>query len=247
MLRNAANVFIYDNSVNPQINPSELPKHWIYIRDNNNSGLSVAYNRAAQYAKENGYEWLLLTDQDTTFPENALEKYLEGIRLYPEDELFCPIVLRDKERMMSPCRCYKYLFYFNPYKKFGDSIDISKYSIINSGMMINIKAFLSVDGYDEKVFLDFSDFQFLERFRKKQKKARIVGVRCQQSFSNEDQEGQEKIGRFRLFCKSIKNFKPKNKIDKFWIHCIVIKRALGLSIASRSFEPFNIMFKTYMK
>ena len=55
-------IFAYDNSPTPQ---EVNVKNVIYVHDSQNSGLGVAYNKAAQYAKCEHFEWLLLLDQET--------------------------------------------------------------------------------------------------------------------------------------------------------------------------------------
>lgn len=58
--------YIIDNSLYSQI--VQDSNVIFYSHHPDNPGVSFAYNEAAKYAKENGYGWMLLLDQDTHFP-----------------------------------------------------------------------------------------------------------------------------------------------------------------------------------
>ena len=63
---NEETIFVYDNSpISQEVHGENI----VYIHDSQNGGLSVAYNKAAQYARCNRFDWLLLLDQDTTFQD----------------------------------------------------------------------------------------------------------------------------------------------------------------------------------
>src|ERR1700743_364915 len=65
-------LLIYDNS--PEYNPDSVSgfPNWkiTYMADTSNSGVSKAYNCAASLALASKKQWLLLFDQDTSFPLN---------------------------------------------------------------------------------------------------------------------------------------------------------------------------------
>ena len=246
-LKGLSHVYIYDNSQIVKTNTKLIPNSWIYKSDPTNKGLSYAYNKVAKYAKQNGFEWLVLTDQDTLFSSQAYDIYEKSIIEYTEEKLFCPLVRMNNQHLMSPFLCRHYIGRANLNIKENMRIDISKYSIINSGMMINIDTFLSVGGYNERVFLDFSDCQFIEKLSKKIKYARIIDILCIQSFSNLDLDNGEKLKRFELFCKSLKYYTPLKKIDNFWLFMVVLKRACSVSYSLRSLRPLVIMFNKYIK
>ena len=64
--------YIIDNSLYSQI--VQDSNVIFYSHHPDNPGVSFAYNEAAKYAKENGYEWMLLLDQDTHFPNGILQE-----------------------------------------------------------------------------------------------------------------------------------------------------------------------------
>jgi GT2 family glycosyltransferase len=67
-----------------------------------NPGVSRAYLEGARVAAERGKRWLLLLDQDTCFPSEAITVYADALRRYPTEVLFAP-VLRAGARIVSPC------------------------------------------------------------------------------------------------------------------------------------------------
>lgn len=244
VIHNVNNTFIYDNSTDILLNKNSSTSKG-YFHDSYNSGLSKAYNFAAKYAKDKGYKWILLTDQDTFFPENAIEIYYNAIENNPDIKLFLPRVKIGNGGFMSPVKSIHYFSKIAMQCPLG-IINPEKYSIINSGLCINIDAFFKVGGYNEKVWLDFADIQFIERFANKYDKAYVLDLECIQSFSNEEQDISQKINRYKLFCNSIKHYESTNRFNKFWIFCIVLKRALSLSRQSKSFKPFSIFAKYYI-
>ena len=120
-----------------------------------NSGLGVAYNKAAQYAKCEHFEWLLLLDQDTIFSYKAMDIYMKSIMDYPYIKMFVPIHQIADGRYISPARYICKGSHPIHTMKSG----LLKFKVaapINSGVMVNVDAFYKAGGYDEKVILDFS-------------------------------------------------------------------------------------------
>lgn len=241
-----AEVYIHDNSPLPQHQASEFPVSWKYVPDTTNPGLSKAYNAAATYARQQGYPWILLMDQDTEFPAGILEEYLQTILAYPDIKLIVPVVRVSDTKFMSPVRVHCQMARLATHVPTG-IIDMRAYSPINSGMAIEVKAFLSVNGYNEKVRLDFSDYQFIERFRQKYAECYVLTSVCQQEFSDIVQTSRQKIDRFILFCDSLANCDKHGMIDKMCYFIAVSKRMLSLSLRTMSLKPAAIFVRYYMK
>ena len=239
-------VLIYDNSPNPLHKAVDFPAHWIYISDTSNPGLSKAYNTAATFAKINGFEWLILTDQDTILPKTLLSTYKNAIHSEPNIKLFAPLIKEKTGLYLSPVPINHYITKLTNIPVKGN-INLSKYTLINSGLCINVEAFLSVGGYNESVFLDYSDIQFISNFSKKYDKGFIVNLIGYQNFSNTEHNINEKIRRFKLFCQSIKGFCADKNSDHKWIKYIVLKRALSLSFQAKNISPIKIFFNHYLK
>jgi hypothetical protein len=69
---------------------------------------------------------------------------------------------------------------------------------INSGLLVSVKSFTKAGGYDEPVWLDFSDIRFIEKYRKHYKTFYVMpDLVCRQNYSGLDTD-PEKV--FRRFC-----------------------------------------------
>ena len=75
-------LYVIDNTEGYN-NKNRLPKtkKINYIFNNENVGVAKALNIGAKKAIENGYEWLLTMDQDTTFKPGVMNKMKEYILL----------------------------------------------------------------------------------------------------------------------------------------------------------------------
>lgn len=233
--------FVYDNS---QCRQSTLEKVY-YVHDAGNSGVSSAYNQAAQYAKENGFQWLLLSDQDTSYPEAVLEKYAYVIRNYPDIKLIAPKVRTHKGVLLSPCR------YTHKRGKCLPSIESGKLlmnglSVINSGMMVNVDTFVSAGGYNEKVPLDLSDHQFIERYKRKERFFLVLDAEILQDFSNEETNADKLYKRFRIFADAVKNCERTNIIDSVDYFVLIFRRAIKLTIRTKQIRFIKYFVNTYI-
>lgn len=245
LLSEKTDAYIYDNS--PLTQPTNyLPANWIYISDPSNPGLSVAYNKAAGYARANGYEWLLISDQDTIYPPNALELYRMYIGTHLSTRMFIPKVKITDNTYLSPVRSRLYFARTSHQLPPSEEINLNKYAVINSGILVTTDSFISCGGYNEKVFLDFSDFQFIERFEKLYKSAFVTDIVCQQDFSDSSDRREKKIRRFETFCQSLRGYECTDKKNIVFIHLTVLRRAIALSVKIRSLIPIKIFLRRYI-
>lgn len=197
-------IFIYDNSPESAISDNFKFNHrFVYHHDPTNKGVSHAYNFAAQYAMENGFDWLILFDQDTEISEEYYPQLKSAITKYPHIKVFTPIV-KYNDGIMSPRKCH----YFRPlpqYLEVGIN-SLEKVAIINSGLAISVKAFIDCGGYNEDLKLDLSDYQFIERLQKTIKNFYLLPAELYQDFSNNETDNEKLFRRFVTYCDSIKNY-----------------------------------------
>ncbi|WP_302585460.1 glycosyltransferase [uncultured Alistipes sp.] len=237
-------VLIVENSPQPLNSKADLPASWHYVSFPDNPGLGAAYNYTADFARQHGYDWILLTDQDTAFPPGILEQYRSAVERHPSVKLFCPQVSIGPDRFMSPVPMNRYRCNIQRTAPTGE-ISLSAYSVINSGMLIHVETFIQAGGYRPEVHLDFADFQFIERFRKVSPKAFVIDAVCQQEFSNEVQTREQKLSRYRLFCQSLRNFVCDDCKNQKYLHRIVFRRACSLAVSEKTFRPFRIFYTDY--
>jgi GT2 family glycosyltransferase len=233
--------FIYDNS---PLQQSTLERVH-YIHDDRNLGLSCAYNQAAQFAKKNGFEWLLLSDQDTNYPNNILKKYIYVIQNYLAIKLIVPKVRTRRGFLLSPCR------YVHKRGKYLKSIESGKLSfnhlsVINSGMMIRVDAFINAGGYNEKVPLDLSDHQFIERYKRKEQFFWVLDAEVLQDFSNEETNADKLYDRFRAFVSAVKNCERTNVMDSIDYFMLVFKRAMKLTLRTKQIRFIKHLIFAYL-
>ncbi len=175
-LRNAAeaggynlNLVVYNNS--PQVNITDHIDQYndwfkiIVINDFENSGVGKAYNEGYKIACDLNKNWLLLLDQDTNLPVNCLDAYRLAINQYPGESLFAPVMLTPDDKIISPGN-FKWMKGYYA-KKVDYGINYLKgHSLINSGLCISVDAFLKNGGYNNLIKLDYSDHDFIYRFKK---------------------------------------------------------------------------------
>lgn len=245
LLSEEEDVYIYDNSPVAQLT-NNLPANWIYVSDPSNPGLSTAYNNAAGYASRNGYDWLLISDQDTIYPPDALDRYRWYIGKYLSSRMFITKVKISDNNYLSPVRSRLYFARTSHKLPPLEEINLNKYAVINSGILVTTDSFLSCGGYNDNVFLDFSDFQFIERFGNLYKTAYVTDIICQQDFSNISDTTEKKLDRFELFCLSLKGYECIKKTNIIFIHMAVLRRAIALSIKIKSLKPIKIFLSRYI-
>lgn len=238
-------LFVYDNSPRLVHDQGFGCLDVRYVSDLSNPGLSYAYNRAAEYALARGFRWLLITDQDTCFCQGLLNQYIEQINLHPDQVLFVPRMSVSSTHFMSPVR--KRFFGNRLERRVPDQVvRFDHYAPINSGMMVSVDAFLRVGGYNERVPLDFSDFQFADRLAQFYPTFFVLDAVCQQEFSNEVQSKEQKLARFVLYCRGAKACKKRGLVDFFSYFCVVARRAVGLAVRTRSFVPLRTFLAHYL-
>ncbi len=231
-------VFIYDNSPYPQETKNYPDLHFFYTHDPENPGVSKAYNSGAAYAHRNEKEWILILDQDTTLPEAIFLDYERAIRKYPEIKLFAPILKLANGKIFSPC---KYRFKRGFHLK-GVTAGLSSFknmSPVNSGMLINTTSFFEAGGYNNAVKLDFSDFQFIERFRKVQSNWCIIDVVCEQDFSDDEVSFASQLNRFRYYCEGALHSSKDGMWDWLQYGIVVFIRGTRLTLRYKRLDFFG--------
>lgn len=238
-------VFVYDNSPTAQ-QLKEYPNlNLTYVHDPKNSGVSKAYNAGAENAKKTKKKWLLLLDQDTTLPANILSHYNEAVTNHPEIHLIVPILKLTDGKIFSPCS-YKYKrgFYLNEIQPGIRSL--KSLAPVNSGICVRLDTFFVVGGYNENVKLDFSDFQFIERFRKKNSDFVVLNVSCQQDFSDDEVSFMGQATRFRFYCEGARYIEKEGLVDWLQYNMVVFVRALKLTVRYRRISFINTYFNTFL-
>jgi rhamnosyltransferase len=192
------NLFVYDNSKVSGIIPSQNQWKIQYQHDPSNPGVSKAYNQAYEWAKSHGKKWLLLADQDTTFPMDAFAQYRVSLAAFPQCLIFAPTLV-DQKGLLSPFRrrvaSGRRLNHVAP-----GLHPLTQLQAVNSGLMVSTALFGAAGGYDERLRLDFSDFEFFRRIAKQTSHLAVVNVSCEHQHSSSRSANLDAaITRFRSY------------------------------------------------
>lgn len=143
-------LYILDNTEIPIIEITDSLKSFpntIYLHDGENKGIAARLNQVSNLASNEGYDWLLTMDQDSSFGENTFINYLNCLTSFEK---------KDKVSM----------FGTNHVKEAGD-VDICNAvnvnHLITSGSVLNLRLVNETGGFDEKLFIDEVDFEYCLR------------------------------------------------------------------------------------
>ena len=159
-------VYIIDNS---NIDNSELSskiKNAEYIPLMENTGIAYALNRGFEKAISDGYDWIMTMDQDSSWNEDELDKYL----LWTED-----VVSKDsKIASLAPTHYLKHTSLLG--KLFFQTVGrlLAKTTkpeteyvdrVICSANIVSVNVWKELGGFNERLFIDEVDFEFCYRLR----------------------------------------------------------------------------------
>lgn len=196
-------LLVYDNSPTIAAVPGELPEseNWTvtYRHDPTNPGVSAGYRAGAILARALGKRWLLFLDQDTQFTDDALSRYADAMNRYPGATLVCPI-LRAGALVISPCS-YRWKRGRQLPNLRAGRLEFAGVSVLNSGMCVTVDAYERAGGHDLAVPLDFSDHDFITRFRRDAREFVVVDTVAEHGFSGTALQSAEAARRrFRSYC-----------------------------------------------
>lgn len=237
-------LFVYDNSPYKQMTSIPVAA---YIHDLSNSGLSKAYNQACQFAQAEGYQWLLLLDEDTFFPSHSLDAYKKAIKEHPAITLIAPRHKVSNGLYLSPTPYWMKTSALQAYAPTG-IISLKKYGIINSGMLVSTESFINVGGYEEKVWLDFSDVCFIEKYKKAYTSLFILpDIVCHQAFSGIDDHPERIFKRFCIYLECARNYpKPHIINDAIALAITTMIPVIYRTIKDKTFKYIIAYWKYYI-
>jgi GT2 family glycosyltransferase len=168
-------VLLFDNGPRPS-GPAGLFAEEVYVSAPENAGLVHAYNAGLKMAMEEGFEWLLTLDQDTSLPEEFLAELARGIALVEGDPQVAAIVpqMRGAGRALSPYRFRWGAFpVYIPRGSTGVP-DCTIYSL-NSASLLRVSALRQIGGYDPRFWLDASDHAIFHTLAAHGKRVYVAG------------------------------------------------------------------------
>lgn len=221
--------YIHDNSAIPDPTLQKGIKDIEYVYSSQNIGLSAAYNAAALRAKKQNFEWVLLLDQDTQLPNNFLQSYVEAISKNKERySVFAPKIKELGGAALSPIQRWKKNQWPNCIE---GEVPIKPYLLINSCLCIKTQTYLNCEGYNEKVWLDFSDLQFIQRLQRNGiDRFYLLPCQCTQDFSKNEQNIEKLKRRFDIYIQCAKHCENFGLADWVFRQYAILSHTLALSI-----------------
>ena len=243
IVRNGIQAFVvYDNSPSSyQQDMSLIPSGAYYYRDMNNGGLSKAYNYGAETAEKYGYNWVLLLDQDTNFPQGSLEAYQQFLC---KNSLLVPNVVLKNGGAFSPC--IPMWTKRAPTHLDEGEYSLFSYNVINSGCCLPVDIFREAGGYKQDVRLDFSDFQFQRRLRKVKPLFYVIPLTAVQDFSNDETRPEKLIQRYLLYLDGALHCDGESFRERISRNILILKHTLALSVRTHSLKFIVCYLKKYL-
>ena len=123
---------------------------FFWITNIENYGIAKALNQGIKFAGTLGAKWVITLDQDSECASNIISEYKKYIN---EDKIgvLCPVEI---ER-----NCKVYMNIGKPLQEIEKAI--------TSGSFINMDIFEKTGGFQEELFIDYVDYDFCEKVRRK--------------------------------------------------------------------------------
>ena len=194
-------IYMYDNSTSYYDNKRVLSINGIrYYSQNENIGLSKAYNYVIDRISLNSQDYIVILDDDTEITQSYLN-YLYWLSYektdFQRDLILLPIIKSNKDNsLFSPSR-FDDLFRS---EKVDNIEDLKGHKItgINSGMIISSNVFAKLK-YNEKMFVDYIDHDFIRRAYMEGFSTSIIENELYQSISSEEDNEAKALSRFKIF------------------------------------------------
>lgn len=118
------------------------------VKNDKNIGIAKALNQIMKVGEGKGYKWILTLDQDSVCPKNLINEYKKYIS-FKNVAIISPTII-DRNKIYN-CNEEEEQEY-----KYVDNC-------ITSASLTNCNIWRAVGGYDEKMFIDWVDFEFCKR------------------------------------------------------------------------------------
>ena len=242
-LKSTIHLFVYDNSPEPQHFPPSPFIKMEHKHNPDNPGVSKAYNEGCAHARRKGKRWLLLLDQDTSFPAGWLAVYFRNTVEEDPSLVRVPILLSDSI-IISPFR-YWLTKGVSSRRVDPGVYSLHRYFAINSGLLIDRDVFESVGCYDEAIPLDFSDFAFMNKLKKNKCSLKVMELYGQHRLSSMAKPDENTAKqRFRQYCLGSKRLTAYT--GQSFLHLFLgAGRAIRLGIQYRSRSFIIILIQSW--
>jgi rhamnosyltransferase len=158
-------IIIIDNTPNKDKNLEKIKNaniEIIYLE--NNLGIAKAQNIGIKKALEYGYDYVMLSDQDTIYPNNYINNMLKVFNIYDNVAAVGPRYMDCNKNSSDGFISLKPIIFKQIFPKNGKH---EVMQLISSGKIINLKYLNDIGLMEEKLFIDWVDLEWCWRARKK--------------------------------------------------------------------------------
>ena len=234
-------VLIYDNSTADYGNRAYCEENgWVYLGGEGNVGISKAYNACIDHLLcQTGADMLCLFDDDTHITDSYFTELKKACENRKEN-IFVPLIY-GANKLVSPCILDKN-HRVTPFQEDGEALSYTgdQLSAINSCMALKKELFADFR-YDENIFLDGVDHNFILQMRQRGEKIKVFPYRCDHAFSGTEKPPvKSAMVRFRIYAKDYQYILGENKRAYYRL---VGKRALRLTAQYKTFTFLKEFFK----
>lgn len=146
--------YLFDNTENVSFVKDNLSNDpsIAYFHDGNNNGIAKALNKAALMAIEEGYDWLLMMDQDSKFDAEGIGEYIKCVQEYGHFDEVAMFGVNDDENATNIA---------------AHTEPLITDQLITSGTLLNLSLFRQIGPFDENLFIDAVDHDYAIRVLQK--------------------------------------------------------------------------------
>lgn len=238
-------IIVYDNSTEDYGNEKYcIANNYIYLTQHANVGISKAYNYVIDNVKLMDDDYVVMLDDDTHLNAEYFNEVFNKSKVTNLDVML-PIVVANN-KIISP---------YNYYKKTrtkmiesANDIDMKKVSGINSGMAIRA-AMLKKSRYNEALFLDYVDYDFMKRVHQKNGNIYIMNSVIKQEFQyfNYDKRNiKSALFRFQIDLRDYKQLCKENN-ERYFFYLHAIKFMIKQTINYKSTRFLGLLLKELIK
>lgn len=201
-------ILLYDNTPGGQA-VGVLPDGVQYKANPENGALSTACNYALEVAHEEGFEWLLTLNQDTTLPNDFLCKLCDAAMFVAPMHDVAGIVpsITSNGRVVSPFTLMKYWTFMRHFPDGFIGIPLENVYAANSASTINVSALKEIGGFDPRFPLDLIDFDVNYRLHRQNLRFLVAGnIHVGLELSTDDLKRRSSPGRYEDYLRAEEGF-----------------------------------------
>jgi GT2 family glycosyltransferase len=195
-------LIIYNNS--SEYGLTEL-EDAIVINSDHNGRLSSAYNYAWKYALAEGYQWLLLLDQDSELSEDYFTCLSNSLQRTVDDSIVALVPkLVDGNQILSPRKISSVGWWENTLQHTG--IQRGRVVAFNSLSLLNVNFIQSIGGFSDKYPLDMLDHWYYNQIYLQKKKVYVLDCMISHNLSFQNYERDVDLVRHTEFLEAERLF-----------------------------------------